>query len=83
MPRAAGSGIKKGQKQGRTLDKLAAREILRQMITAELKPMAEAQMANAKGIKFLMVREKKSGKFLRVGEIGAGKLKPDEEMIEV
>lgn len=83
MPRAAGSGIKKGQKQGRTLDKLAAREVLRQMIIANLTPMAEAQMANARGIKFLMVREKKTGKFLRVGEIGAGKLNPNEEIIEV
>lgn len=54
----------------------------------ELRPLTEAQIANAKGIKYLVVRERKGGKFVRVHQAMAkmaknGKLGPDEEIIEV
>ncbi len=86
MPRGGyrpGAGRKKGYKEKGTLEKEEARELLRQMVKANLGPMVEAQMANALGLKFLMVREKQTGKFKRVGEQGAKALNPDEEIIEV
>lgn len=76
----------KGYKTAKTIEKEAAREILRNRVKAELEPMVDAQIANAKGIKYLVVRNKKSGKFLRVTEAMA-KIKlgteSDEETIEV
>jgi len=44
--------------------------------------LIDAQMANAEGIKYLVVRDAKSGKFLRVSE-GVAKLADGEELIEV
>ena len=60
------SGPAKGTKYAPTLAKEAAREIARQMITAKLEPLIEAQVANAQGIKYLVGREKGSGKFTRL-----------------
>lgn len=79
-------GRPKGRKSSSTLTKEAAREALRQIVLAEMRELAEAQIANAKGIKFLVVRQKSSGKFVRVTEAMA-KLKSgeetDHEIIEV
>lgn len=87
MPRGGarpGSGRKKGYKEQGTLEKEAAREILRNRVKAELEPMVDAQIANAKGIKYLVVRDKGTGKFLRVTEAMARiKLGANEEAIEV
>jgi hypothetical protein len=81
-----GAGMPKGHKTAKTIEKEAAREILRDLVKANLQPMVEAQVANAKGIKYLVVRNAKTGKFLRVTEAMA-KLKigkeGDEEIIEV
>lgn len=85
MPRGGarpGSGRPKGSKTKATLDKEAARELVRQRVIERLGPMLDAQFANAEGIKYLVVRDKKTGKFLRVGE-GRAKLEKDEELIEV
>jgi hypothetical protein len=76
-----GSGRKKGSRWPATLDKEAAREVLREMVKDQLRPMTEAQIANAKGIKYLMVREA-SGKFVKVTEAMAGALAP-EAIVEV
>ena len=82
--RRPGAGRKKGTKLPHTLEKEAAREFLRQMVKAELRPMVEAQIANAKGFKYLVVRQKHGGKFLRVTEAMARvKLGNDEEIVEV
>lgn len=78
-----GAGRKPGGQNAATIEKQVLRERLRAKVAAELDPLIEAQIANAKGIKYLVVRDRKTGKFLRIGEIGAGKLKPDEEIIEV
>ena len=51
-----GSGKPKGTKQPKTLEKEAARELTRQLITANLRPLVLAQMANAVGISHLMLR---------------------------
>jgi hypothetical protein len=57
------SGKPKGAKHKSTLDKEAAREVLREMVKAELQPMTEAQIKHAKGISYLVYRDKKGGKF--------------------
>lgn len=79
-------GPKKGAKFKKTIAKEQAREVARQIITRHMEPMIAAQVANALGIKYLVTREKKSGKFIRVTEAMAKakqELKDDEEIIEV
>lgn len=87
MPRGGkrpGAGRKKGYKEKHTLAKEEAREHLRQKVIAELGPMLDAQINNAKGIKYLVVRDKKGGKFIRVTEAMAkAKAGDTEETIEV
>lgn len=83
-----GAGRPKGSKTAKTLDKEAARELVRQMVYADLAPLLAAQLSNAKGLKYLVIRDKKTGKFLRVTEGMARTrsklaLSPDEEVIEV
>lgn len=66
MPRGGArpnSGPKKGTKFAKTLDKEAAREALREMVKASLRPMVEAQIAAATGVKYLVGRARKGGKF--------------------
>jgi hypothetical protein len=67
------------------MDKIAAREYVRQMVTERLQPLIEAQMANAMGLKYLVTRDKRSGKFIRVTEAMAKARQGDsnEEIIEV
>lgn len=77
-----GGGMPKGHKTRKTLDKEMAREVLRDMVKAELGAMTEAQIAHAKGIKYLVTRDKAGGKFVKVTEAMAGSLKGDE-IIEV
>ncbi len=61
-----------------------SRRVLYEKVTAELGPLVEAQIENALGIKYLVVREKKGGKFLRVTEsMAQAKLGKGEEIIEV
>ncbi len=77
-------GRPKGRKNDATLSKDAGRELLREIVLRELEPMTRAQIENAKGIKYLVVREKKTGKFVRVTEAMARqKLGDTEEIIEV
>lgn len=80
----AGAGKKKGTRWPATLDKLAAREFVRQKVTAALRPLIDAQLANATGLKYLVTRDKKTGKFIRVTEAMARLKQGDsEEHIEV
>ena len=77
-------GRQKGSRNKATLDKEQAREAARAMITAELSPMIQAQIEHAKGLKYLVTRDRKTGKFIRVTEAMAkAKLGDDEEIIEV
>jgi hypothetical protein len=79
-----GAGMPKGTKLKPTLEKEAAREFVRKMITANLQPIIEAQLANAAGLKYLVTRNKTTGKFVRVTEAMAKfKQGDDEETIEV
>lgn len=80
----AGAGKPKGSKLPKTIAKEAARELVRQIVGHNLRPMVEAQVANAVGIKYLVTRDKKSGKFIRVTEAMARtRLASNEEIIEV
>jgi len=78
-----GAGRKKGGHNQSTISKLEARELLRKHVMDEFGPLIKAQVANSLGIHYLVVREKVSGKFLRVGELRARGLKPDEEVVEI
>ena len=79
-----GAGKPKGHKLPQTLDKLQAREFVRQQVIARLTPLLEAQFAHAEGLKYLVTRERKTGKFIRVTEAMARiKLDPSNESEEV
>src|SRR5213594_2262380 len=74
MPRGGarpGAGRKKGYKEKGTLDKEEARALLRAKVTAAMGPMIDAQVANSQGIKYLVAREKKTGKFKKLTEAEA------------
>jgi hypothetical protein len=78
-------GRPKGSKGKKTLEKEAARELLRELVKANMGAMVEAQIANAKGLKFLVLRHAKSGKFIKRIEDGKGAvvLDKEHEIIEV
>lgn len=79
-----GAGKPKGVLWPSTLDKLAAREYVRQKITAALDPILDAHIANAIGRRYLVKRDKRTGKFIGVTEAMAkAELGSDEEIIEV
>jgi len=78
-----GAGRKKGSAPV-TLDKVLAREHIRQRVVRALDPLLDAQIANAQGLKYLVTREKKTGKFVRVTQAMARVKQGDkEEIIEV
>ena len=82
--RRAGAGRPKGSKDPQTLHKEQAREVLRALVFAEMSPLVAAQIAQARGLKYLVTRDKKTGKFIRVTEAMAKvKLGTHEEIIEV
>lgn len=56
--------------------------MVRVRITAKLGPLIDAQIENAQGLKYLVTRDKGSGKFIRVTEAMA-KAGKGEEIIEV
>jgi len=82
-----GAGRKKGSASLEWLQtKEAARDALRARVMPRMIEMVDAQISNAVGIKYLVVREKKTGKFLRVTEAMAKQkqeLADGEEIIEV
>lgn len=63
--RRANSGRPKGYKLQKTIDKEAAREVSRALITASLRPMIQAHIAHACGIGHVYTRDK-AGKFSKV-----------------
>lgn len=63
-----GAGRPKGSKNKATMEKEAAREALRVIVTREMEDMTAAQIAAAKGLKFLVKRNKAGGKFEIVTE---------------
>ena len=88
MPRGGkrpGAGRPKGSKEPQTLLRDMEREAMRQMVMAETAPMVAAQIANAKGIKYLVKRDAKTGKFVTLDEAQTAKMiaSGDIELIEV
>lgn len=84
MPRGGfrpGSGPKKGAPSPVTADKVALRKKARALIAPHLKALIESQISNAKGLSYLVYRDKKTGKFERVKNIDA--VDQDAEKIEV
>lgn len=73
-----------GIKHASTISKEASRELVRQTILKHLDELMHAQVENAKGLKYLVTRQKTTGKFIRVTEAMARvKQGDDEETIEV
>jgi hypothetical protein len=62
MPRPKGSGKPKGFKAPKTLEKLEAREYVRQRVTAALDPILDAQIEHAQGISQFVYRDEQ-GRF--------------------
>src|SRR5215813_12526575 len=60
------AGRKVGFKFPTTLQKIHARELVRQKITENLNTLIDAQIDNARGLNHLMMRDPKTGKFERV-----------------
>lgn len=54
--KVVGSGIKKGTKQPKSLDKEVQRARLREIICKALEPLAEAQIQHALGVNYLVLR---------------------------
>jgi hypothetical protein len=61
-----GAGRRFGSKNLSTIAKEEAREFVRTYITDRLQPLLDAQIDNAQGLKHLMMRDPKTGKFERV-----------------
>ena len=83
-----GAGRKAGGKNQSTLTKEAAREALRVIVLEEMRDLVQGQIAAAKGLKYLVARNRVSGKFVRVTERAmkamlAGKQDGELEAIEV
>lgn len=83
-----GAGRPRGSKSARTIKRQLEEDMLRQKLKERLEPIVDSQLLNAEGIKYLVVRERKGGKFVRVHEAMAkgakkGKLGANEEIIEV
>lgn len=75
-----GAGRKKGPQ---TLEKEALRELVRRKVARKLARMVSAQISNACGIRYLVVRQRSTGKFLRrVGATGETH-DPETEIIEI
>jgi hypothetical protein len=87
MPRGGarpGAGRPKGSKEPKTLEKEEARRFLRERVIASLGDLIDSQIENAKGLKYLIARDKKSGKFRRLGEADAALAGDSEnEVVEV
>jgi hypothetical protein len=77
-----GSGPAKGTKYAPTISKEMAREALRQTVMQHMPEMVQAQVAHAKGLTYLVRRDKGSGKFVRVTADMLDK-QSDDDVIEM
>lgn len=63
-----GAGRPKGSLNASTISKEQAREGLRQAVLKHMDAMIAAQVAHAQGLKYLVIRNAKSGKFEKVSK---------------
>lgn len=68
-------------REQRSIEKAVLREETRRLIAPHLPRLIAAQIENGAGLKYVVTRDKKTGKFLRVGPAQAAN--PTEETIEV
>ena len=66
-----GGGMPKGHRTKKVLDREAAEKAYQQIVMEHARPMVEAQVANAQGVKYLIARNKKTGKFVPLTEATA------------
>ncbi len=73
-------GPQKGAVYAPTIAKEQAREALRALVLREMEAMTSAQIAHAKGLSYLVARDKSTGKFERVTaeQLQAWETSPDE-----
>lgn len=64
----SGKGKPKGYRAPQTIQKELERERLRQMVCAELEPMARAQIEHAKGVSYMVLRNP-DGTFTRATDV--------------
>lgn len=77
-------GKPKGHKSAARLSKEALHARIQALVSAEVDAMTLAQIAQAKGLSYLVVRQKDTGKIVRLAEHGAKlKLADDEAVVEV
>ena len=62
----AGAGKPKGTKWPSTISKEEARDLARKLITAQMEPMIQAQIAHARGIQHFFLRDEKTKQFVRI-----------------
>ena len=74
-------GRPKGAKGKKTLEKEALRDRVRQLFAKHINALAYAQIQQALGLRYLVTRDKHTGKFIRVGPAMARVA--SEETIEV
>ena len=74
-------GRPKGSLGPEQLDKIAMRERITARVNQRIDEMVDAQIDNALGIKYLVTRDKRTKKFIRVGPAMASRA--NEETIEV
>ena len=79
--RRPNSGPAKGTKYAPTLTKAEQREAHRRIIDQHVHEMLEAQVAHAKGLKYLVTRDAKTGKFVKVTKEMAEKRLGDEDFL--
>lgn len=81
----AQGGRPKGRKNNATLSKEASREALRVIVLEHMREMTKAQVAAAKGYKYLMYRKKAGGEFKAVTHemVKGGLLEKDDVIIEM
>jgi hypothetical protein len=61
-----GAGRPAGTLNPSTITKEQARDALRQIVLREMDALTAAQISHAKGLKYLVAREQKTGKFTRL-----------------
>lgn len=61
-------GGPKGRKWPKTLEREACERAFQQLIMESVRPMTEAHIANAQGVKYLIARDKRTGKFIPLTE---------------
>lgn len=69
----------KGHKTAKVLEKEAMRELLRAEVAKHMSPLVKAQVANALGLSYMVLRDRITGKFVRLDQDAVKKLVDDDD----